>query len=1162
MCRRGRARPELHLELRLALDSQAVRLSLPAYRDDNGDHLAALLALPALATAEERRAAWRQGMATLAHEASAQTPVPLEGLSPEGLARGVRVALDEGLLDDLGFLEPAPAAAAVYELATALPAGAEKRELGRRVLVRLQEGDAPTFVALATSLALGASRVLAGPGVRARVALSLDLPIGAGARADALALALISRRELVPDWLGVPSTGSLASRRLAGRLLERAAREAARRAAQGDDAGVRVFEGEQVTIAWSRLLSDREPLVWRHVAVARGLLSRAVPRLAEQIERELRAAYSPTEWRRAAVSLAARVAVAPRPSLAVARELLAGEVPKRDPGVGAAMILGLARAAEVEPAVADTLLELCVRGAGAPVLEVAESIVELRRERVSEEVGEWAIERVRAQLRDVLDQPGSDDGRIALARALSDELAPESARGALTLRERIAEAQRAFAEQSARAAYLAARDVVGAVDATIARLERADLSSSAGRQRAARDVRELDAALLETSALSDLLLLGGKTEREGITALSSALGRLATLLLAREGAPLPTAAPHPTLHLRQLRALLHLVDADGGEDDDAGARRTQAAVALFARIGADATQGLRRMLLATLARAVDGLVRQESCELSDALVAIWFELPRRDDVTIVAEASMAPDLQVALRAWVTLAEQPADAVAVETLFGLARALPPASSPRVEALRGGLLRLAQSLAPLFAAQGLAQLVSHDGTDLLGALDATVPALAQRLRGARRRFGLVTSAGEPASRTALRLVEGALAAALEGDPGALSVAVPPADRALTADLPAPLAALVSAALAHVAALPAEPPEGAPDPRTLLASSGAGTAETALPPWLPPSRILGGFYVLRALGRGAGGTVFVACRADERHDAEAERFALKVPEYDGAAARTLSEKEFLRLFREEAGALLALPAHANLATLVTFDAGARPKPVLVMELVEGPSLERRIQQRALDLELAFSAIDGVAAGLEAMHAAELGHLDVKPSNIILRPARTGFSDPPARSGLSDAPARAGASVPPPRQGVQAVLVDFGLSGRKLRPGCATAHYGAPEIWGLVPKGHEPLPAAADVYAFACVAYEVLVGRTLFSGHGEVALLRAQLAHDGMPEGLAALAAHDAASSRLAAALSAGLRRDPRQRVDIATLRTSLATCARELAGRAWPLPVAASG
>ena len=96
------------------------------FRFASRDYLAALLELPGLPTPEERRAAWRQSLATLAHEASAQTPVPLEGLPPEALQATARVALAEGLLDDLGFLEPAHAAAAVYELAAALPPGPEK----------------------------------------------------------------------------------------------------------------------------------------------------------------------------------------------------------------------------------------------------------------------------------------------------------------------------------------------------------------------------------------------------------------------------------------------------------------------------------------------------------------------------------------------------------------------------------------------------------------------------------------------------------------------------------------------------------------------------------------------------------------------------------------------------------------------------------------------------------------------------------------------------------------------------------------------------------------------------------------------------------------------------------------------------------------------------
>ena len=141
--------------------------------------------------------------------------VPLEGYDPDGLLASVQVALDTALIDDVAWLSPPAAAAALYELAAALPQSDAKREIGRRVLQRLRRGDAATFVALATQLALGSRRALSGAAIRARVALSLDLPIGSGARADGLALALISRKEVSREWLSIPSTGSLPSRRLA-----------------------------------------------------------------------------------------------------------------------------------------------------------------------------------------------------------------------------------------------------------------------------------------------------------------------------------------------------------------------------------------------------------------------------------------------------------------------------------------------------------------------------------------------------------------------------------------------------------------------------------------------------------------------------------------------------------------------------------------------------------------------------------------------------------------------------------------------------------------------------------------------------------------------------------------------------------------------------------
>ena len=156
-------------------------------------------------------------------------PVPLEGFDPDALLPSTVVAVDSGLVERLDWLSAPLATAALYELAAALPASSTKRQIGALVLERLRRGDAATFVAVATQLALGSQRVLHGRSMRARVALSLTLPIGMVNNVDALALALISRRELSRDWLQAPATGSLPSRRLAARLLERAARGRRRR---------------------------------------------------------------------------------------------------------------------------------------------------------------------------------------------------------------------------------------------------------------------------------------------------------------------------------------------------------------------------------------------------------------------------------------------------------------------------------------------------------------------------------------------------------------------------------------------------------------------------------------------------------------------------------------------------------------------------------------------------------------------------------------------------------------------------------------------------------------------------------------------------------------------------------------------------------------------
>jgi eukaryotic-like serine/threonine-protein kinase len=201
-------------------------------------------------------------------------------------------------------------------------------------------------------------------------------------------------------------------------------------------------------------------------------------------------------------------------------------------------------------------------------------------------------------------------------------------------------------------------------------------------------------------------------------------------------------------------------------------------------------------------------------------------------------------------------------------------------------------------------------------------------------------------------------------------------------------------------------------------------------------------------------------------------------------------------------------------------------------VMELVEGPTLERVLERDDLDVPSALALLDGIGAGLDAMHRVGIGHLDLKPSNVIMR---------------SQLRAKGEISAP--------VLVDFGLAGRHLRPGCGTGLYGAPEIWGLIPAGHEPKPASADVYAYACLAFEVLTGEPLFDEANELAVINAHLSHDGYPSRLRALEG-SGGRLELCELLANGLRRHPAERVKIAEIRDGLRELAPALRKHSWPL------
>jgi hypothetical protein len=85
--------------------------------------------------------------------------------------------------------------------------------------------------------------------------------------------------------------------------------------------------------------------------------------------------------------------------------------------------------------------------------------------------------------------------------------------------------------------------------------------------------------------------------------------------------------------------------------------------------------------------------------------------------------------------------------------------------------------------------------------------------------------------------------------------------------------------------------------------------------------------------------------------------------------------------------------------------------------------------------------------------------------------------------------------------------------------------------------------------------MAYELLTASLLFEATDEVALMSAQVSHDGWPDKLRKFGAFPE-FAELSVILAACLRRDPRQRPTAAETRVALASIAPRLAHVPWPL------
>lgn len=239
-------------------------------------------------------------------------------------------------------------------------------------------------------------------------------------------------------------------------------------------------------------------------------------------------------------------------------------------------------------------------------------------------------------------------------------------------------------------------------------------------------------------------------------------------------------------------------------------------------------------------------------------------------------------------------------------------------------------------------------------------------------------------------------------------------------------------------------------------------------------PVGELVGSKYrIVKEIGRGGMATVFAA-----EHVNIGKGVALKLLASDLVSSRTVTER-FMREAR--AAAQVRSPHICEVYDVGTYDG----RPFIVMELLRGESLyERLARERQLTAPVAAQIAIQAAKGLKAAHEHNIVHRDLKPENIFLTTGEGGH--------------------------LLTKLVDFGLAKfyepnqdpqavRLTREGAlfGTPAYMSPEQ----AKAKGNVDHRTDLWALACIVYEMLTGRTVWDIDQGVAMILAQIASAPLP-------------------------------------------------------------